>query len=142
MAKKLTVKEAKLVKAKAEGKTVLEAANEAEYLPNAKDETRRVEATRTLQKPHVKEALHAEMAKQGIDIASIVKPVKDGLVAEKVSIVGNGDQAMAEVTPDHSTRLKAVQIASKWMGVDAVSEGGTTNNFVQIINNNKDKYAD
>lgn len=131
---------AKLVKATAEGKNQTEAGLLAD--PNRTPESARTWANETLQKPTVKEMLHKEMVKQGIDIASVVKPVKDGLVAEKVSIVGNGDQAMAEVTPDHSTRLKAVQIASKWMGIDAVNGEGTTNNFIQIINNKADKYAD
>lgn len=140
MARELTYKQAKFVKAKAEGKSGVQAAKEAYGVSNYN--TAAVIAAENINKPNIKEALHAEMVKQGIDIASVVKPVKDGLVAEKVSIVGNGDQAMAEVTPDHSTRLKAVQIASKWMGIDAVSGEGTTNNFIQIINNKADKYAD
>lgn len=141
MAKTLTVKEAKLVKAKAKGKTVLESANIAEYLPNATDETRRVEAHKTLQKPHIKEALQQELAKQGITIEAVVKPIADGLVAEKVSIVGNGDQAMAEITPDHNVRIKSSQIASKWLGLEQNTEPQGGNTYVQIIQEQKNKYG-
>ena len=45
--------------------------------------------------------------------------------SEKVAIVGNGDQAMAEITPDHSTRLSAVKIANNLMGLGQTkNEGG------------------
>lgn len=138
MAKGLTVKEAKLVKATAQGKNRTEAGLAAD--PNRAPESARVWASNTLQKTTVKEALHREMAKQGIDMASIVKPVKEGLVAEKVAIVGNGDSAMAEITPDHATRLKAVQIASRWMGVDASDSGSVNVHFHAHQAEQREKY--
>lgn len=142
MTRKLTVKEAKLVKAKAQGKTHVEAYKEV-YSATAANSTAAQNTTKILQKPNVQEALQREMAKQGITIETIVQPVAEALKADKVHIVGNGDQAMADVVPDHSTRLNAVKIASKWMGADQQPEGGSNiTNFIQINQTQKDKYAD
>ena len=142
MAKQLKVKEAKLVKAKAKGKTHKEAYVEAGYAPTT-DNGMAVNTNKVLNRPHVQEALQAEMAKQGITVETIVRPVADALKADKVHIVGNGEQAMAEIVPDHTTRLNAVKIASKWMGADQQPEGGNTNtNFIQVTNNYGDRYAD
>ena len=142
MAKQLTVKEAKLVKAKVQGKTHKEAYAEAGYATTT-DNGVAVNTNKILNKPHVQEALQAEMAKQGITLEAIIKPIKDGLEAEKVHIVGNGDQAMAEITPDHSIRLKSSQMAQTLLGANKSSDGGTTNNtFIQINNQQRDKYAD
>lgn len=134
---KLTIKEAKLVKATIEGKNQTEAGLAAD--PNRKPETARVWANETLQKPTVQEAIQIAMAQQGITPEKIVKPIAEGLEAEKVHIVGNGDQAMAEVVPDHGTRIKSAQIAAQWMGMSS-KEGGTTNNFIQIINGQRNQY--
>ena len=112
MAKQLTVKEAKLVKGIAEGKKKYKAAVDAGYSPNSAG----VIASETLRKPNIQEALQAELARQGITLEKIIKPIKDGLEAEKVHIVGNGDQAMAEITPDHSIRLKSSQMAQTLLG--------------------------
>lgn len=141
MAKQLKVKEAKLVKAKAKGKTHKEAYVEAGYAPTT-DNGMAVNTNKVLNRPHVQEALQAEMAKQGITLEKIIKPIKDGLEAEKVHIVGNGDQAMAEITPDHATRLKSSQMAQTILGANKNNDGGnTTNNFIQINQSQKDKYV-
>lgn len=142
MAKKLTVKEAKLVKAKAQGKKHVEAWDEAGYSQNSSPETKIANTRKILSKPSVRDALHAEMAKQGITVETIVRPVADALKADKVHIVGNGDQAMAEIVPDHTTRLNAVKIASKWMGAESQPIEGTNTNFIQVTNNYGDRYAD
>lgn len=143
MTRKLTIKEAKLVKAKVEGKTHAEAYEQAGYSlgKNNPDKVARVNASRVLAKPSVQEAFRAELKRQGITIEAVVKPIADGLKAEKVSIVGNGDQAMAEVTPDHTIRLKSSQMAQTLMGANKNSEtvGGT---FIQINNDMRSKYAD
>lgn len=140
MAKQLTVKEAKLVKATVAGKNQTEAGLYADS--NRTPESARVWANETLQKATVQEAIQQAMADQGITPEKIVKPIADGLTAEKVSIVGNGDQAMAEITPDHGTRIKSAQIAAQWMGMNAKGEGGSTYNFTQVINEKGSKYND
>lgn len=133
---KLTVKQAKFVKAKVEGKSGTQAYMEAYGTKNKA--TAAVEASKTLNKPNIQEAFQQAMAAQGITIEKIVKPIADGLEAEKVHIVGNGDQAMAEVVPDHSIRLKASGMAQNILGLK--SEGGATTNFIQIVQTQRDQY--
>lgn len=144
VAKTLTVKEAKLVKAKAQGKTHAVAYKEAGYSlgENNPDKVARVNASKVLAKPHVQDLLQKELKKQGITIEAVVKPIAEGLVAEKVSIVGNGDQAMAEITPDHNVRIKSSQIASKWLGLEQEQGGTTVNlNFNNIAKQDKDNFG-
>lgn len=142
MAKKLTVKEAKLVKAKAQGKTHVEAADIAEYLPNANNNTKQVEVARTLNKPHVKEALDIAFRKHGIDLDAAIAPIGRALKATKVQISGNDTEGhFAEVVEDIDLQLKGSDRALKLMGIGNQQEGAT-NNFIQIINNKADKYAD
>lgn len=136
MGKQLTIKEAKLVKGIVAGKTKRQAAIDAGYSPNTASEI----AYETLNKPQLQALLHKELEKQGITLETVVKPVADGLKAEKVSIVGNGDSAMAEITPDHNVRLKSSQIASKWMGLDTQPETPVGAQFIQIINEKGSKY--
>ena len=120
---KLTVKEAKLVKAKAQGKTTLVAANTAEYLPNASDETRRVEAQRVLQKPHIQEALQAELERQGIGIEQVVAPVTRALADDNIEL-----------------QLKGHDRAMKILGVKQGDGSPTFNNFGTIVAEMKNKY--
>lgn len=139
---KLTVKEAKLAQAKAKGLTHDKAWDEAGYSQNSSKATKVANTQKILSKPNVQEAFQQAMAAQGITIEKIVKPIADGLEAEKVHIVGNGDQAMAEITPDHSIRLKASDMAQKLMGVKANQEGGGVNvHFHQHLEGQKDKYG-
>jgi len=137
---KLNVREAKFVKAKAQGLSNTKAAMIATG-------TTSVDSAKTLghrlsTNVNVQEAIQAEMAKQGITLEAIIKPVKEALAAEKVHIVGNGDQAMADVVPDHSVRLKAVSIASQFMGIGKNTEGGNTNfNFINLSKNDADNFG-
>ena len=138
---KLTVKQAKLVKGRAEGKTILQAANDANYLPNAKDEVRRVEASKTLQKPYVKEALDIAFKKHGIDLDSAIAPIGKALKAKKVVQI-EGDFFETEVE-DLDMQIKGSDRALKLMGVTGQSEGNNIQtNFVQIINQKAEKYSD
>jgi phage terminase small subunit len=115
----LTTKQRNFIKEKASGKTGVAAAQAAYGVDY---NSARSIASQNLSKLNIQEAVQAEMAKQGITLEAIIAPVKDALSAEKVAIVGNGDQAMAEVTADHSVRLKAVSIASQFMGINKQSE--------------------
>lgn len=136
---KLSPKEAKFAKAYVATNNKRRA---AQMVTGASPEVAAVQANRMLKNVNVQEAIQSEMERQGITLEKIVKPIADGLEAEKVSIVGNGEQAMAEVTPDHGIRLKSSQMAQKLMGIENANEGSVTNNFVQIINQKADKYAD
>lgn len=136
----LTTKQAKFVKAKAQGLTGVEAAKQAYGVVDYN--TAAVIASQNLNKLNINEAVQAEMAKQGITLEAIIAPLKDALTAEKVHIVGNGEQAMADVVPDHSVRLKAVSIASQFMGVGKSNEGGTTNlNFINVAKNDTNEFG-
>ena len=134
----LTVKQAKLVKAKAQGKTHKEAYVEAGYAPTT-DNAMMVNANRVLSKPNVQEALQAEMARQGITLEKIIKPVADALEAKK--IVTSPTEPDKEVA-DHSIRLKASSMAQTLLGANKNQEGGGTSiHFHQHIEGQKEKYG-
>lgn len=133
----ISPKEARLVKAVVEGANQTEAGLAADS--DRTPESARVWANKALQKATVQEALHMEMAKQGITLEKIVKPIADALEAEKVHIVGNGDQAMAEVMPDHSIRLKASSMAQDLMGLKKNQEAPAIH-FHQHIEEKKAEY--
>jgi hypothetical protein len=124
----LTVKEAKLVKGIAEGKTKRQAASEAYDVKNIN--TAGALASVTLRKPHVQEALQQALEEKGLTPSSVVDVVADAMKAEKVVIIGKDEDAFADVQPDHSIRLSAAKMAANFMGLNQQPQGGTTvNNF-------------
>ena len=134
---KLTVKEAKLVKGIAQGKTKQAAALAAGYgrSPEAASST----ASDILKKPKVQEALAIALAKHGIDIDSAIAPIGKALSATKVQITGQGDQAFAEIVEDIDLQLKGSDRALKLMNI---GQDVTPNNmFIQVINQQRDKYG-
>lgn len=135
--KPLTPKEIKLVKGIAEGKTKQKAALEA-YNASTPEAASSI-ASATLKKVNVQEALAEAFAKHNITIDAATKPIADGLVAEKVHIVGNGEQAMADVVPDHAVRLKAASMAFNLMGVGKQA-GDVTINFISHAENQRGIY--
>lgn len=136
---KLTVKQAKFVKAKAEGKTGVEAAMLA--YETSDYNTAAVIASENLNKPNIQEAVQESMVKQGIDVDSVVKPIVDGLLAYKTGF--NKDGEFMEFGPDHSTRLKAAGMALDLMGAKKSGEGGTNVNinFNQIAQKDKEEFG-
>jgi len=135
VAKQLTVKEAKLVKAKVKGKTHVEAAKEAGYLPNASDRTIQTEVYETLKKPHVKEALDRALVKHGITLDTAIAPIGKGLHAMKQN------EFTGEITEDIKLQLQASDRALKLMGVGQSKDDVTTQNFIQINNDIRNKYV-
>lgn len=128
---KLTLKEAKLVKATIEGKNQTEAGLEAD--PNRKPETARVWANEALQKPTVQQAIQDAMAKMGISPERIVKPISDALDAVKQN------QFTGEIDPDHSIRLNAAKTAASFYGL---KQGGDINiNFNQIADKEREEFG-
>lgn len=117
--KRLTYKEATLVKERAKGKKVLEAATTANYLPNATPETRRVEAQRTLQKPHVKAALEIALEKHNITLDRALAPISKGLSATKVNYV------TGEIEDDIKTQLASSDRALRLHGVGSGEQQGS-----------------
>lgn len=143
MAKAPTVKELKLAKAKAQGKKHIEAWDQAGYSQNSSNATKIANTQKILSKPNVQEALQKELHKQGITLEQAIAPISKALKATKVQIHGNGEEAFAEVVEDIDLQLKGSDRALKLMGVSGQSEGNNIQtNFVQIINQKADKYAD
>lgn len=136
----LTVKSAKLVKGIAEGKTIQKAALEAGYGSNP--ESASAIASETLKNPKVQDALQMELARQGITIEDVVAPVAKALKAKKIIFHGKeSGEAFADEVEDVELQLKGHDRAIKILGFNGKEEG-TTNNFIQIINQKADKYAD
>lgn len=140
MAKALTVKELKLAKAKARGKKHIEAWDQAGYSQNSSNATKIANTQKILRKPNVQEALQRELQRQGITLEQAVAPIKKALNAKKVVQI-EGDFFETEVD-DLDMQIKGSDRALKLMGVSSSSDGNTTNNFIQINQTQRDKYAD
>lgn len=124
MSKKLTPKQAKLVQGIAEGKTQREAYIEA-YDTKGNIPTVDAEASKTISKPQVQEAIEQAMVKLNLTPERVLKPIDDAL---------NDD--------DVKTRLMGSDRALKLMGADKKSEGNTINNFGNILLDQRDKYSE
>lgn len=139
MTKPLTVKETKLVKGIAQGKPRRIAARDAGYGTTL--ESAAAIASKTLTKVNVQEALQRELRKQGITLEQAIAPISKALKAKKVVQI-EGDFFETEVE-DLDMQIKGSDRALKLMGVTGQSEGNNIQtNFVQIINQKADKYAD
>jgi len=117
---KLTVKEAKLVQAKAKGLTHKQAAEAAGYSMRGKDTSIISTAGQTLNKPHVKEALNIALIKHGIDLDSSIAPIGKALHAMKQN------EFTGEITEDIKTQLMGSDRALKLMGIGQDRDGGST----------------
>lgn len=135
---KLTMKQAKFVKAKAEGKTGTEAAMIAYDVKDSRVAS--VISAENLAKPSIQQAVQESMERQGLTVDLVVKPIVDGMTAVKSGF--NKDGEYLEFGPDHSTRLKASGMALDLMGAKSRGEGTNVNiNFNQIAQEQKDRYG-
>ena len=130
--KKLTIKETKLVQAKAKGLTNHEAYVQAGYAPTNK-ESSVVNASKVLRKPHVKEALDKALIKHGITLDTAIAPIGKALTAMKQN------EFTGEITEDIATQLKGSDRALKLMGVQSTET--PTNQFIQIVKEQTNKYV-
>lgn len=137
MSKKLTPKQAKFVKAKAEGKTGVQAAMEA--YDTTDYATANAIAVENLQKPTIQQAVQESMVKQGLTVDLVVKPIVDGLSANKTGFNKDGD--FLEFGPDHSTRLKASSMALDLMGAKQKGETTVNINFNQVVKDDRDEFG-
>lgn len=137
--RKLTTKQRKFVKAKASGMTASKAAALA-Y--NVDERTGSVIGSQNLAKLSIQEAVEAEYKKQGIDMAALIKPIADGLQAEKTIIIGSGDDAFADQIPDHSIRIAAAKLGGQWLGVGKEQLIGGGIHFHQHVQDKKSAYED
>jgi phage terminase small subunit len=118
---KLTVKQAKFVKAKAEGKTGVEAAMIAYDTTDVR--TAAAISSENLTKPNIQEVLNNAMEKAGITVEAAIAPIGEALRNDELDM-----------------RLKGSDRALKLMLPKA--ETTTNINFGTVINEMKDKYAD
>lgn len=140
--KPLSPKKAKVVKAKVEaelkGQTQQVAAEIA--FPNQTPAAAAVSMSRVLKDANVQEELAKAFADHGINIDSAVKPIGEALTADRVVIVGKGDDAFADVQPDHSVRLKASGMALGLMGLGGKQSGDVTINFINQSSEQRQVY--
>lgn len=115
--KKLTIKQRKLVKGIADGKTQRAAAQSAGMTEQ--------HACECLKKPEVLATIQDLMSKHGLDDVSLLKRHADLIAATKpISIVGTGADATESAdVPDWQARAKGLEMAYKLKGafVDKVS---------------------
>lgn len=137
MTKELTVKQTKLVKGIAEGKTKRQAGIDAGY--SGTPETVSVSVNEALKNPNVQEALQDEMARQGITLEKIIAPVKQAL--EATTIVKTTDGEIETKYPDIDTRLKGHDRAVRLLNNTKKPEGNTFNfNFKGGASFSVEKY--
>lgn len=134
---KLTVKQAKFVKAKAQGKSGTQAYMEAYETDNARMAS--VEASRLLAKPSIKEIVQESMAKQGITVDLVVKPIVDGLQATKTAT--EKGEVYSSNEPDHTVRLSAAKTALELMGAKNEGNGSVSFNFINVAKDDKDAFG-
>jgi hypothetical protein len=136
----ITIKEAKLIKGIAEGKTPRESAL-ATYNVST-PESASAMASKTLAKVNVRAALDAELAKQGITLEKIIQPVAAALDAKiRIKSVVTGETVEIDA-PDLEMNLKGHDRAVKLMGLHNTGDGGNTiNNYGTIVAAQREKYG-
>jgi len=133
---KLTVKQARFVKAKAEGKSDIDAGIEA----GAKTKVAASKyANRMSKDVNVQEVLLRELEKQGVTPELIVKPVVKGLQAKRVVAI-EGDFYQTEVD-DLDTQMKAHDRVVKLLGIKSGEASPTLNVFVNVSKQDKEEFG-
>lgn len=137
---KLTVTQAKFVKAKVEGLSNTKAAMVATGTSSVN--SAKTQGFRLSTNVNVQEAMQIALTKRNLTADRIAVVIDEAMDATKTVMVGVGEEAQPNEVPDHSIRLKAAGMAATYMGVTKTpSEGTTNNNFIQIVANQKDKYG-
>jgi len=139
---KLTPTQAKVVKAKVEAELadIPQRVIARQVFPNQTPDAASVSMSRELKKANVQEALQEALAKHNLTPDRIMGVVDDAMDASKTVILGNGEEAFADVVPDHSIRLKAAGMAAGFMGLNKQEGGGNTFNFISVQKQDKDQY--
>lgn len=139
VSKPLTIKQKKFVKAYVSTDGNGQEAAKAAYDVKS-DAVARTIASENLTKPNIRFFIDQSLEKHEITLDAAIAPIAEGLKADKVSISGQGDQAFAEVTPDHSVRLKASSMALKLLGV--VEDKSPSVSITFNANTSARKYID
>lgn len=109
----MTIKQKKAIQnVVANGGNVTQAMLEAGYSPNTANTPSKLTSS-----PEVATELERLLFSKGINLDKALQPIADALTATTVHIVGNGEEAMAEVVIDHKTRLAASDRALKLLHI-------------------------
>lgn len=128
--RKLSVKEVKLIQGIVSGKKRRQAARDAGI--TGSDNVVSATTSRMLSNVNVKLALQEALAQAGVGVSDVAQVIADGLKAEQMIALGNGEDKIVDFRPDHSTRLRAGAMAAKYLGAEDTEEkdkGGNTFNF-------------
>ena len=136
---KLNDNQRRIVKLKVAGKKQKEIGRIV--YPNAKPASQEVLVSKELRKVKLQDALEQAYAKHNLTPDRLVKPISDALDADKVVIVGKDEDAFAEVTPDHSVRLKAASLGLGLIGANNRDNQTPNYTFIQIVNEDKDEFT-
>ncbi len=150
VAPRLSPKQAQVVQAKvyAELNDISQAVIARDVYPNQTPNAASVSMSRELKKANVQEALQFALAEHDLTLDRIMGVVDDAMGATKTVIIRDkgaiqeesDNSAFADEVPDHSIRLKAASMAANFMGLNKPTDTGNTTNFIQVVNNQKDKY--
>lgn len=90
--------------------------------------------------PEVQDALQQLLKQKGITLDKALQPIADGLTADKVIIVGKGEDAFADLTPDHTTRMQASDRALKLLNITGKdTQPFDLQDLTDALNNNVDE---
>lgn len=142
VAPRLSPKQAQVVQAKvhAELNDIPQEVMARQVYPNQAPHSAAVSMSRELKKADVQQALQIALAEHDLTLDRIMGVVDDAMSANKVVFAGKDDDAAIDYQPDHSIRLKAASMAANFMGLNKPTDIGNTTNFIQVVNNQKDKY--
>lgn len=109
----LTIKQKKFVKAYVANdgngtRAALAAFDTTDYA------TANVMAQELLQKPSIRDSIEAALVRHEITMDAAIKPIAEGLKAEREIFGDDGSRAVA----DHTTRLRASSMALRLLGAD------------------------
>jgi hypothetical protein len=111
---KLSPKEKKYTQAILEGKTKVEAGLVAgAKTPQAASKY----ADRMSKNVQIQGVIADKLAELDITPGTIIQVYADAIQAVKVVIIGNGEDAFADVQPDHNTRMRAAEKLSELLGM-------------------------
>lgn len=107
------IKEQRFIQAKVQGKNN----QEAGLIAGAKSKYAASKYAQRLSKNvSVQQRLAKALRKQGITIETAIAPIAPALQADKTVIIGKGEDAFADIIPDHTTRLNASKLALDLLG--------------------------
>lgn len=123
-------KKTKAVKMHLEGKKQKEIAKV--IYPDQTPQAGQVSVSRLLNSQEVQREVALALHNHGITIDKAIAPLAEALTATKVSIVGQGNEAFAEVTPDHNIRMRAGKEARELLGVGKTTHKDDTPDALSI----------